>query len=484
MRIERLELNNNKLKYIVIGVIITLLLVILINYLTSRANYRNTESIELAKGSINYSLVDLEIVSITIDDAPSDIMPGNGYVLKDTSYCTEKVGDTDTPSDTIELTYENGILNITPYTTKGTKCYLEFEKLPTAEDTLAKLFPNYTTAKSGTGFDGTDPSGVMKITGVDTANHENTLYAAPDNDGTSYFFRGQANNNWVQFANKRWRIIRINGDGTLRLIYQCGSTSCTNTAYTNTQLTALAYKTSPYNDNTYVGYYNLGKASSTYDEAHKGTTPSDIATYLNDWYGKNLATYDKYIDQDAGFCNDRQKVIGVNSSYDSGTGFGTSATSYAMWGRVVKSGSTRKTQYPTLKCGVSAATATDQETSVDVNAAAYERDLFTKNGASKGNKLLQYPIGLITADEVLLAGGFWDSANSSYYLYTNQYYWTMSPHIFYTSGYARVFYVTPGGGLGSDGVYFTEPGVRPVINLKATTKFSGKGTVGDPYIPS
>ncbi len=474
MRIEKLELSDNKLKYIVIGVIITLLLVILINYLTSRANYRNTESIELAKGTINYSLVDLEIVSITIDGAPSDIMPGDGYVLKDTSYCTEKVGDTDTSSDTIELSYENGILNITPYTTKGTKCYLEFYK-PTAEEMLAKLEAQakkqYTTSPMPT------------ISSTDTTSSTGKLYTAEDNYGTSYVFRGNVQDNWVQFANKRWRIIRINGDGTLRLIYQCGTADCKDTTGNNTQInggTGIAYNTD-YGDNTYVGYYNQNGTTSKYPDAHQGKNPSTIASYINTWYSGTgaMTGYTKYLSGNTGFCNDRQIArVSRSDYYNTGYGGGSSnATAYAAVDRFLDSSlNWLRTQTPDLRCGV------DPKTKA-VDKAALQRDLYTTSDETgDGNGILTYPVGLITADEVAMAGGKGGTNNTSYYLYTNKYYWTMSPFYLNAYGYVYVFSVYDYGRLYLTNVYDTR-GVRPVINLKANITFSGgNGTSGSPFV--
>ena len=107
--------------------------------------------------------------------------------------------------------------------------------------------------------------------------------------------------------------------------------------------------------------------------------------------------------------------------------------------------------------------------------------MFTVTGASKGNKALTYPVGLILADEVAYAGGIDGSYNTSYYLYNDQSYWTMTPDYYY--GGAYVFYVYPSGWLDHDGVSH-EYGVRPVINLKADTQFKAGslGTADSPYI--
>ena len=87
---------------------------------------------------------------------------------------------------------------------------------------------------------------------------------------------------------------------------------------------------------------------------------------------------------------------------------------------------------------------------------------------------------LITADEVAYAGGY-TSTNQSYYLYTEQYYWTMSP-VWFDDGWAYVFFVYSNGSL--DGIRVDLAyGVRPVINLKANVQIStGSGTSSNPYV--
>ena len=108
--------------------------------------------------------------------------------------------------------------------------------------------------------------------------------------------------------------------------------------------------------------------------------------------------------------------------------------------------------------------------------------MYTATTSNKGNKSLNSPIGLITADEVAFAGGVYATTNTSYYLYTGSTYWTMSPFDFYSAGRARVFNVDNDGRLNNGSVYGATPGVRPVINLKADTQFTGSGTSSDPFV--
>lgn len=111
-------------------------------------------------------------------------------------------------------------------------------------------------------------------------------------------------------------------------------------------------------------------------------------------------------------------------------------------------------------------------------------DLYTVSGSSKENKKLTNPIGLITADEVVMAGGSWNSENSSYYLYNNKYYWTMSPYYFdpsYPYPCSHVFLVYSSGLL-NDYIVDSTRGVRPVINLSRDVVIkSGNGTSSTPY---
>lgn len=91
-------------------------------------------------------------------------------------------------------------------------------------------------------------------------------------------------------------------------------------------------------------------------------------------------------------------------------------------------------------------------------------------------------IGLLTADEVVMAGGSTDS-NNSYYLYNSSIetnYYTMTNARIDGSLYYP-FIVNIEGGLEYDTNGTLVRGVRPVINIIKTAKVSGSGTVDDPY---
>ena len=121
MKFELLKQSHLK-RNILIGVVVVLILAAIILTFT-RAKYRTTQSIPLVNGTINYSLADLNIVAITVDG--EDTIPEGNYELASTSYCTYKDGST---IDGLTLKYDSNTkaFSISPYTTKGTKCYLDF----------------------------------------------------------------------------------------------------------------------------------------------------------------------------------------------------------------------------------------------------------------------------------------------------------------------------------------------------------------------
>ena len=362
-------------------------------------------------------------------------MPESGYKINESkSYCTI---DNKTHTNAILKTIDGD--HTIAGLSKEDKCYLYFDIAgQTASTILAGLTkstrPNFNTLT-------TDPG--------------NTVYSLPDDDGTSYYYAGAAKNNYVKFADKYWRIVRFNGDESIRLIYQ--GTSATSTG-TNSQIGTSAFNSSNSN-NMYVGY----KYTSGY--VHGTENNSTIKGVLDNWYTSNLTSYASKIDTNVGFCNDRESSTANTSSNGSG-GTGTTQTYYGGYIRFVTGGGWQSNPTPTFKC------------------KNISTDYFTVSGSNKGNKALQYPIGLITADEVVTAGANGTAGNSSFYLYTGQPYWTITPSNFEYSN-AIEFYVNTNGSLSGTNVGSTR-GVRPVINLRADTLFQegGTGTADNPYVVS
>ena len=292
-------------------------------------------------------------------------------------------------------------------------------------------------------------SGTPNFTKTSIDDGTNGIYSAKDDLGTSYYFRGNVTNNYVKFANKYWRIIRINGDGTIRMIYAGTSAHANgyNDSSTDDMSIGKSAFNSSYNDNTYVGYMFGTAGASTYANTHSNTTNSTIKTRLDSWYDTNIVNTgnEKYI-ADAIYCNDR--------SVSSGTGIGTTNTTYAAKTR-------RNNGQPTLKC-------------------ANNNDKFTKS-TTIGNGKLTKMIGLITSDEVIYAGGKSGTYNQEYYLYSGVWYWTMAPYS-YASGLAYVDDVSSEGNLYNGYVNNTYGGVRPVVSLKSDAISGGSGTAASPFL--
>ena len=286
-----------------------------------------------------------------------------------------------------------------------------------------------------------------------TAKTDEGIYAARDDYGTSYYFRGAVTNNYVQFAGYYWRIVRINGDGTIRLIYDGTSAHANGGSSSDRQIGKSKFNGS-YNDNAYVGYMYGSTGASSYSATHANTNSSTIKTTVDNWYKTNIvdAGYSDKV-ADVIYCNDRQ--IDNLSGYGTALGYGTNQTAYMARYRLYTNKS------PVLTC-------------------TNKNDRFTVSDKSRGNGALTYPVGLITADEVAMGGGVYNTSNSSYYLYTGQFYWTMSPSYF-SSGYASEFYVHSLGYIYSDNV-LGSCGVRPVLSLKSDISVTGTGTQNDPFL--
>ena len=306
-------------------------------------------------------------------------------------------------------------------------------------------------------------------TAISTAD-DALLASAVDDYGTSYYFRGAVKNNYVEFANKCWRIVRVGGDGSVKLIlHNDNPTGAANPcdAANNSASAAFArysgetYKSAfntNYNDNAYVGFKYGTVGTSDYASAHANTNKSTILTNLEAWYDKNnLKDYEKVI-ADTVWCNDKTNV--TDTTYDpygwnpNGLGYSTNITYYGATQRLVNKNNSAGGTGPSLKC----------------------------NGEL--NKI-NSKVGLITADELALAGYAYMLENTTTYLQenaTDTYWWSLAPSSF--DGSKAVVW----GVDGSDGSFVNysvddSSGVRPSISIVSSATISGgTGTSEDPYI--
>ena len=365
-----------------------------------------------------------------------------------------------------------------------------------------------------------------------TATTDEGLFMADDDEGESYYYRGAVKNNYVSFAGFIWRIIRRNGDGSVRLIYAGKSTSDTGESVTignsefNSKYWDPTYEGYKYNEDfelhenngtteyvwfTNISKYNFGTGytfdtsikkftltgtikqltwKDNHDEivksqlysclntscnviykvtgysndttmiaqpvsysskslvtAQTNNTNSTIKTTIDTWYKNNLTAYASNL-ADETFCNDRSISSGTGHKLDSYTFYESYNRNYDKI-------------TPSLKC-------------------VQESDKFK---VSNESAKLDYPVALITVDELAMAGGVRDTANTNYYLYNGQYQWSLSPSRFIPDGsHADLWRVNSSGSLAPWYRVAYSHSVRPVINLKADITISiGDGTAMAPY---
>ena len=301
-----------------------------------------------------------------------------------------------------------------------------------------------------------------------------------NNNKDVYYFAGNVKDNWVEFGGYFWRIIRTNEDGSIRLLYHGSSTTATDTYISS----STAYNNT--SDNTlYVGYMYGTEGSITNNR--NNTISSGVKKEVDNWYKNNiLNTYDSYISKTSLYCNDR-----ASSSYKSAS---IDMMYYAAYERLAES-----KRQPTFQCGQ------NTKGSAFTSSPASVSDKFSVSTGSGGNGLLQYPIALLTADEISFAGGLYltDAPNTYYYINSlgesstgNNSWWTMSSyaHTYSFAPSSRAFHANSfifnisasnPGKLNYEVVSNSYIAVRPVLSLKSCVSWqSGNGTPENPYTVS
>jgi len=382
-----------------------------------------------------------------------------------------------------------------------------------------------------------------KIAPASDTDTSNGLYASLDADGTSYYYRGDVKNNYVSYAGFIWRIIRRNGDGSVRMIYQGKSvtdkanpiTTGYNTSFWDPAFDGYMYTkdferkdgtvTTPYvefseNKTYYFGTsYTFDATTERFQLSGEMKSGTWEATHLD---AQNKYYYTCFETSADATCPVLMKIMGYDSSiqarvrlisyssksYERAVENTTSSNAKLKldsWyeTNILNKKDANNHSYadyvndevfcndrnimsgdgfnlaPRTYYGAYTRLSSKKEPSLKCSQA---NDQFTVN-TSKGNGALTYPIALITADEVAFAGGVNGLDNEKYYLNFGAHYWTMSPYRF-ASDYriADTWYVTSTGYLYPWGTVSASYGLRPVLNLKRDIEIiSGNGTSRNPY---
>ena len=254
--------------------------------------------------------------------------------------------------------------------------------------------------------------------------NEKELLITEDDLGSSYYFRGNVADNYVKFANKCWRIVRIEGDDAIKIILENKNNNCNSTSY------QIA------NGGTYYGYIN-----------------SNIADYLNatnglnqrfsDWYNSSIKNnYENYLKEDTWCLGDNENVYDSNGVSKTKSGF--------------------------------------------YYYSAYKRLLLDKNPSLEcdGGEFNSY-FATLTADEIVFAGGLVSIINNNYsfsHYLGNGWFWSLNlSHNPNSGDYAFAnLHGTVTNGCRVNYGYHVD---RIAVTLKSNTKIStGDGTKTNPYV--
>ena len=338
--------------------------------------------------------------------------------------------------------------------TSNKKCTITFK--PNSPTLLSQILADNPTRSTRSN----NNNGTNDFATLLTATTTGTLFTSTESiaGGTLkevYYYAGNTTNNWVKFANLYWRIIRTNYDESIRLLY-VGTSPDT----TNGNIGESAFNISS-NSPKYVGY-KYGEDTSL-DTIRNNTTDSTIKTTIDTWYKNNLINYTKFLSTSAVYCNDRS--LGTGQTYSASS---SSSFNFAPYYRMDHDTKGAKAN-PSYNCR-------------DI------RDAFSVNNTSAK---LDFPIGLMTADEIAFAGGVasvkmntpyaWFISNSAG-TQVSSYWWSLSPSGWNGYGSVAWFWHSNNAILGYNYIDCTFA-VRPAISLKSCNLISGgDGSANNPYV--
>ena len=294
------------------------------------------------------------------------------------------------------------------------------------------------------------------IANLELIDYEKVLSITPDNHGTSYYYRGNVEDNYVNFAGMCWRIVRIQGDGSVKLILEDTSYECDNASFT--------------------GNWSIGTGNYGYDNSSGNSTINYLEPVTNSSSSMVKSFYDFQVNKLSGYlqklksgnwCLDdnvfsRSGEI-PNYTYTLLDNYDYSFTAYSD-SYVRLFGDNKDGYSPTLKCTGTILNEYKDVTDVSSKASMY--------------------VATLTADEVVYAGGTSNKFNYNQYLVKslNQpVFWLLTPKYYYGTDAAFNFY--HGSINTNDNRIYTTHSFRPSISLASSVEIiKGDGTKTNPYI--
>ena len=408
----------------------------------------------------NLKTIEIDFKEGTIDKNIKQVQKGNNVEF------TLTPSDTSVTLDKLNITCLSGTVPTVSGNTltisnvqKNEFCQVYKKEEPTLLSQILKDNPTRSTRSNNNNGTNDFATPLTTTTTGTLFTSTESITGITDSPKEVYYFAGNTTKNWVKFANLYWRIIRTNHDGSIRLLY----------VGTSHDTTGGNIGTSTFNTNSnstkYVGY-KYGEDTSL-DTIRNNTTDSTIKTYIDTWYQNNLTNYTKYLSTSAVYCNDRSEGTGQTYNYTSSP---SSKFNFAPYYRM---------DYDT-----DGAAANPSYNCSDI------RDAFSVDNTSAK---LDYPVSLMTADEIAFAGGVayqtmstpyaWFISNSAGTKVSTS-WWSLSPVRWYGSN-ARVWsWASDDACLDNGYVSGVNParGVRPALSLKSCIKYStGNGTYNEPY---
>ena len=322
------------------------------------------------------------------------------------------------------------------------------------------------------GINGTQYSpNSMTVPAMDVSEeYEKTLSKIEDNEGVSYYFRGNVKDNYLEFNNMCFRIVRIEGDGSIKLILEDSKNLCENmdvTSHDNGLIT---------NENGLVLVQN---------DILKNNNIEGYLTYeLNKWYEtNNFNLVSSYLKLDKSCINGTSNY----SVLDIENNLYVLRSNSNVYGYVDKKLVEMTEENYKLQCteNIENNNSLSDEDKLYCNEWYYDiyKRLYgldnnrTVKLTCDNNEYIESYVGILSADEVILSGYTVDSISTNY-LSNSKNWWTSS--IAYQSlDKENMFYV--GYNLLTDNKD-NSYGIRPTITLNNTIIYeSGDGTQKNPY---